>query len=129
MKTCCVCKEVLPLEYFGSHAGRKDGKQTYCKRCSKVEQTRWYYKRKFGITVEYRDQLLEDQGGLCKICKTPIEFHEGNRAERTGSAACVDHCHGKGHIRGILCGHCNTGLGAFKDNKENLENAILYLNL
>lgn len=32
------------------------------------------------------------------------------------------------HIRGLLCGNCNHGLGCFKDNKENLLKAIEYLN-
>ena len=32
-----------------------------------------------------------------------------------------------GKFRGMLCHHCNRGLGNFKDNIQNLENAILYL--
>ncbi len=28
----------------------------------------------------------------------------------------------------MLCGHCNTGLGMFKDNPDLLEKAIFYLN-
>lgn len=126
MKQCCVCKEKKPLSTFGSHAARKDGKQTYCKDCSKEQQTRWYYRRKFGITLEERDKMLSDQDHRCAICETPIEF-EGGRGSRTGVSACVDHCHGKGYIRGVLCGYCNTGLGAFKDNTAFLENAIRYL--
>lgn len=39
----------------------------------------------------------------------------------------VDHCHKKGHVRGLLCNNCNNGLGRFQDNKEWLKNAIKYL--
>lgn len=127
MKNCCVCKISKPLNCFGPHAGRKDGKQTYCKDCSKGQQTRWYYKRKFGITIEERDQILIDQGGRCAVCNDEISFHQGLSASRTGNAACVDHCHGKGNIRGVLCGYCNTGLGAFKDDLDRLSSAIQYL--
>lgn len=30
---------------------------------------------------------------------------------------------------GLLCHHCNTGLGSFFDETENLEKAINYLKL
>lgn len=127
MKQCCVCKENKPLDQFGSHANRTDGKQTYCKACSRGEQTRWYYKRKYGITLEQRNTLLENQNNCCAICHSEIEFHDGCRGSRTGESAVIDHCHGQGHIRGVLCGHCNTGLGAFKDNPDALKRAIEYL--
>ena len=39
----------------------------------------------------------------------------------------LDHCHDSKKIRGILCGHCNTGLGAFKDDISRLNAAIEYL--
>jgi hypothetical protein len=125
MKKCCVCKSSKPLAQFGSHAGRKDNKQTYCKDCSKQEQTKWYYKRKYGITLEERDSLLDNQDNLCAICYSTINFEINSR--NIGNSAVIDHCHGKGHIRGVLCGSCNTGLGSFKDNKETLLAAISYL--
>jgi hypothetical protein len=125
MKNCCVCKVNKPLAMFGSHAGRKDKKQTYCKDCSKEEQTKWYYKRKYGITLDERDSLLIQQEGLCAICETPVVFTKDSR--NIGNSAVIDHCHGEGHIRGVLCGHCNTGIGAFKDKIKSLEQAIRYL--
>ena len=39
----------------------------------------------------------------------------------------VDHCHKTGKIRGLICDSCNVGLGRFKDNIDNLKNAIKYL--
>lgn len=33
----------------------------------------------------------------------------------------------RGKFRGMLCNHCNRGLGNFKDSIDNLELAIKYL--
>ena len=42
--------------------------------------------------------MLERQGKVCGICKTP------------GKPLCVDHCHATGKVRGLLCRDCNLGL-------------------
>ena len=92
MKTCCVCKKIKSLDQFGSHANRRDGKQTYCKDCAKGEQTKWYYARKHKISLEERDDLLKKQDNKCAICGDYIEFHDGVRGSRTGDSAVIDHC-------------------------------------
>jgi len=58
--------------------------------------------------------MLEEQGGLCAIC-------------RAAPAAHVDHDHATGKVRGLLCFNCNGGLGQFKDRIQVLEAAIGYL--
>lgn len=75
--------------------------------------------RKYGITLEQRDQMHSDQDGKCLICERDFDD--------TGFPAHVDHCHDTGKIRGLLCKFCNTGLGQFQDNIEWLEAAIKYL--
>jgi len=132
MKKCYDCKIEKPLSEFNSHKNRKDGKQTHCKVCAKAHQTKWYYQRKFGITLEHRDKLLADQDYGCKICDTTISFPppgsgSGNVNNTGNTNAVVDHCHTNGHIRGILCGACNTGLGSFRDNTAALISAVDYL--
>ena len=45
-----------------------------------------------------------------------------NNAERY-----IDHDHKTGHVRGLLCYYCNTGIGNFDDSISRLESAITYL--
>lgn len=61
-----------------------------------------HLRRKFGITIEQYNELLEQQGGVCAICfKTP---------EEEGVNLAVDHNHKTGEVRGILCRYCNHRL-------------------
>jgi hypothetical protein len=70
----------------------------------------------YGITPEQYDALLQEQNGLCAICK-----------ERPVAKLCVDHDHPTELIRGLLCRLCNLGLGHFKDDIARLRAAIVYL--
>jgi N12 class adenine-specific DNA methylase len=72
-------------------------------------------KYSYGITEAQFDCLAEKQGHKCKICNE----HVANLV--------VDHDHKTGKIRGLICHSCNKGLGFFKDNVNNLLNAIKYL--
>ena len=40
----------------------------------------------------------------------------------------VDHDHNSGKVRGLLCNHCNRGLGHFRDDPEVMAIAIEYIN-
>lgn len=75
-------------------------------------------KRKYGISWEDYMAILERQNFFCGICGCqPSEE----------SLFCVDHDHGNGRVRGVLCSNCNIGLGHFKDSIGNLERAIAYI--
>lgn len=69
----------------------------------------------FNLTQNEYENMLCSQLGLCKICNTQM------------LSLNVDHCHTTGKVRGLLCKECNLGLGLFKDNPNNLQKAILYL--
>lgn len=75
------------------------------------------YRKKYGLTAEAVEALWKAQASCCGLCARPI----------TLAAARVDHCHRAGHVRGILCSACNTGLGQLGDNREGLLRALAYL--
>lgn len=67
--------------------------------------------------------LFDAQQGKCAICNVKITLGK-NRAR---DAACLDHCHETGVVRGWLCGSCNLGIGMLKDSAEILKSAVNYL--
>lgn len=75
---------------------------------------------KYGLTPEAFANMFDAQGRVCAVCKTDTP--------PTVKGWAVDHCHTSGAVRGILCAHCNTALGLFKDSPQTLFNAIQYLN-
>jgi 5-methylcytosine-specific restriction endonuclease McrA len=77
-----------------------------------------HLRRKFGLTIEQYEALLQRQGGRCAICRSP-----GN-----GSVSLhVDHDHVTGRVRGLLCFRCNGGLGQFREEPELLRRAARYV--
>lgn len=76
--------------------------------------------RRAGFTLALKNGCLEIQGGKCAICGVDLKTLPRREVH-------ADHCHGSGLARGVLCHHCNTGLGAFRDDPERLARAIEYL--
>jgi hypothetical protein len=77
-------------------------------------------KRVYDITKEQYENMLQQQNFCCAICSSNVE----SQRDKT---LVVDHCHTTGKIRGLLCHSCNTGIGLFKDNEQNLMKAYNYL--
>jgi hypothetical protein len=99
--------------------------------CSPCDRARYNTKEKekyagltklYGLSKEQYDLMLSEQNHSCYICGI-------KDIDCPKSVLHVDHDHSTGKIRGLLCHHCNTGLGHFKDNVELLQKAIEYLNL
>ena len=94
-------------------------------KSDRVAGRRWRIGKRYGLTVEECDLKLEQQSGLCAICKQP----EVSSDPRTGiiRRLAIDHDHLTNQFRGLLCINCNQALGKFKDDILLLESAIAYL--
>ena len=128
MKQCTRCGESRSVEDFGPHKKMNDGLQAWCRECMREYSRDNYHTgrlRRFGITQERYDQMLEDQDNRCAICK---------RTE-TAKAWAIDHdhscCPGQSScgecVRGLLCSNCNTAIGLLGDSVDSLRSAITYL--
>ena len=84
----------------------------------KVADRRSHLKRKYGMTLEEYDAMLEGQGGGCFICGRP---------PREDTSLHVDHDHSTGKVRGILCFCCNNALADFREEPVLLRKAAAYL--
>jgi hypothetical protein len=76
--------------------------------------------RKAGIDPDEAEQVLRNHDGHCAICGTDQPLG------RFGTWG-IDHDHATGKIRGVLCHHCNVGLGHFKDDVHLLQRALEYV--
>ena len=143
-KICPVCKskcvrcDVVLTTATKDTTGAKRS-QYCCKSCvaeivrnsrDKTKQREYDLLRKYAITVNEYEKLLESQGGACWICrKIP-----GPDAKRLS----VDHMHAKGEkkrnvrevrgrVRGLLCWPCNKSIAYLRDDPANAQRAAEYL--
>ncbi len=59
--------------------------------------------------------MINAQGSKCGICNKDLSLTRETH---------VDHCHATNKLRGILCHTCNTKLGWYEKNSDNI---IAYL--
>lgn len=143
LKICSNCKISKDIDSFYKNKNINGGFQHYCKQCCKIQSDNYYrtnnkyikkytnnrynknkdyareerLKKNFGITIEEYNLMVKNQDNKCAICGSIP----------TKKRLAVDHDHKTNKIRGLLCQHCNTALGLFKDNSHLLLNAMKYL--
>jgi hypothetical protein len=112
-QVCTKCKIEKDLNFY--HADRRTGnrKRNICIDCRHTQR-----KITNISTFEYA-KLLVEQNNACAIC--------GVSATELKRELNVDHNHETNKIRGLLCHHCNIGLGNFRDSTTLLSVAIEYL--
>ncbi len=115
---CKDCKYLCRKTWCQKYRDKANQQSRDWKRNNKDKTRNTWLKSNYGITLEEFNMMLLEQNNCCKICET--EF-TSKRFEY------LDHCHETKRVRGILCHHCNTGLGMFKDTKELLLKAMVYL--
>lgn len=74
--------------------------------------------RRFDLDISYGDYIQYcEEHPCCEICGKPEYVSTGGT--KTNRLA-IDHQHGTNHFRGLLCQQCNTKLGWFEKNRENV---------
>ncbi len=77
-------------------------------------------KMRYGITLPEYLILHKHQKHACQICKRKQSCFKKRLS--------VDHNHKTGHIRGLLCGYCNTKLLRFlRDDRVRAAGLVEYL--
>ena len=136
LEICITCEQEKPLDEFFKCKAKKNGYMPLCKTCD-LKRRREHFKspigqekyniarlrREYGITLTEYNKVLEEQNGVCAICDLP----ETETNSIGTKWLCVDHNHATGKIRGLLCNKCNQALGCFRDDKDVMLKAILYL--
>jgi hypothetical protein len=58
------------------------------------------------MTLEQRDNMIRDQGGICAVpgCGKKLDLNVKRSVH-------VDHCHVSGKVRGVVCAPCNMTIG------------------
>lgn len=134
-KKCPRCGVEKSEEEYPLDPSRKSGRHAYCRPCRSEDarersakrvadgtQSQYALKtaaRRLGVSVEQVQEMNDEQEGRCPIC--------GGLPTGNHSRLVLDHCHESGNFRGLICGHCNTGLGMFEDKPEVLRAAADYL--
>lgn len=102
-------------EWTASHPGyHRDWRQAHPEACRNM-----HLKSNYGFGLAELVVRLETQNWLCLICGRKLVL-EG----RTNNRACVDHDHGSGEVRGILCNRCNGNLGWLANNESAIRGYI-----
>lgn len=127
-KQCPICSGFFipqaPAEKYCSQDCRIKNSQN--KEIERIKQTKnkvplrhsdKYLRSVYGITRQQYEEMLQIQNNCCLICGCSFEH----------SPPLVDHDHGTGKVRGILCSPCNNLLGMAKDKISILNSAIQYL--
>lgn len=127
-RPCGVCGQRKPPSEF-PRASSRGQRRTTCQACAAAQdrarqmpqpdRIRRNNLARYGLTPASYEVLLNFQGGRCALC-------HGDEPGGQGTWH-VDHDHATGRVRGLLCTHCNVGLGMFRDNPDLLAAAIDYL--
>ena len=132
-KQCGGCRCVLPSKSFSRSVNTHDGLNFHCRACDAMQQrsrtaraqandpdgyrarrAEIVRKHRYGVTAGEFDRMLEEQEFGCAICSTPGQL-------------VVDHDHGTGIVRGLLCRECNSGIGMLGDDPIKVAAALSYL--
>jgi hypothetical protein len=125
---CTSCHAELPFKDFQRDKTTASGYSRVCRNCHRDVHIAHIY----GISATAYRQLLNEQGGACRICrKAETATHQSGTLRRLA----VDHdhrcCPGKKScgkcVRGLLCARCNSAIGLFDEDRDIILAALEYL--
>lgn len=121
---CPICKKAnAHLWYATNKIKKNEANKSWVRENpirSKLLNKSSYIRRKYGLTLEQFETMLQQQNNKCLICGEP---------ESIDRALAIDHCHHTGKVRGLLCNRCNHTIGLVEDSIEILQSAITYLSV
>lgn len=120
--TCKKCDNKKRNERLKRNPSLERNKRRYNSHKNRVNSNPEKYRnlrllRIYNVDNAWFKENLIKQNYKCDICECIID-------ENTCK---VDHNHDTDKVRGLLCHHCNTGIGFLKENVNSLKKAILYL--
>lgn len=146
MKMCISCDTNKPLTEFYTDFTR----EVRCKSCVSILRRDSYKKNKevvikrvkeyrnknpekirdtklkqaYGVGVDYFNEKLKEQDGVCAGCKRNVKIIWRGKVVRMA----LDHDHNTGNPRGVLCIKCNRALGLLEENENIFYNLLEYIN-
>ena len=93
-KYCYLCQKTKPTDEFYKDRRRYDGLRAVCKPCDHLTRRLRVYR----LSLEEFMAMWARQGARCDICSKRFKSRE---------AAVIDHHHGSGRVRSLLCNRCN----------------------
>lgn len=116
-RVCSRCHLQKSLDEFYEKKSGTGTHYSQCKPCVKDQVLESHRRREYGLDTNAWESLFNSQGRVCAICGT----------DDPQGVWHTDHCHITDETRGILCKHCNLGLGYFRDDESSLRSALQYL--
>ena len=113
-KRCSKCGETKAVGEFHTARREPSGRKGACKACVNEEARRKHTWRRYKVSRFDFERRVEAQGGRCAICQRECRL-------------VIDHDHGTGKVRQLLCYSCNAAIGLFKDDPDLLVAAAKYL--
>ena len=124
-------KENGEPDCFSVERTSQDGLASDCRYCQFV----YNINMKYGLSLEEYENWKVKQNNKCFICGIDFIVDEYGKDNSH-----VDHCHAADRtglmksqkcraedVRGLLCDHCNKGLGHARENVDTLQNMMYYI--
>lgn len=95
-------------------------KEYYQQPEQKLKYRKRFIERKYGISYEEYEKMVDLQRNVCYVCNRP-------EPDKRNAHLAIDHCHKTGKIRKLLCSRCNKIVGGLEENEDLAEKIKQYI--